>query len=490
MMEIALEKNTITHFRALPEQKTVCSMSADAVVPDTQQDILRIINTDMSSRIRSKDVDSGRVVIRGDLDVNVCYLPDGGEGYSLIRLSIPFAADIAVPELDSSCEAVCTMLLQASDVIVLNPRKISVSAGLEISAQCYKPSECQWCQKPSEQTAGLFCKQETEEAFFVKRICEKAFVFEESYLAQRSAKPTQLLSSSHSYTVESCERLSGKLVARIRSTSRLIYSDEQSRLFGESFSSVFSQLFELPELEGKATYDIRIVPSGEYCELSDEKFSVELHAVAQLVCTDSAELEYISDAYSCADELELTYDEIYVAAPAEHTESSDSMRLVYESQQPVKEIAVVKAGTGKLERSDGATTVQVCADVILIDAEDQLRSARVRGLYETEADCSCARVTEQSAVVSGNGIEVQITLTLDCRNEASKSLRYVSAMSAEPCNCTEKRPSIILRRISGGDIWSAAKSYRSDVSAIKKLNGIKDEESFDGKLIMIPKIVR
>lgn len=489
-MEIALEKNSISHYKVLPEQKTVCSMSADAVVPDTQQDILRIISTDFSSRIRSKDVDSGRVVVRGELDVNVCYVPDGEEDYSLIKLSIPFAADLGVPELDSSCEAVCSMLLLASDVNMLNPRKIAVSAGLEISAQCYKPAECEWCLAPVENNEGLFCRERREKAYFVKKICEKPFIFEESYSAQRSSRPAKLLSCTHSYAVEGTERLSGKLVVRIRSSSHFVYSDEQSRLFAESGSSVFSQLFELPELGDGAAYRLVMIPSGEYSELNEDKVSVELHGVVQLVCTDSVELGFIADAYSCSDELEVTYEELSIAAACEHIESSDSIRLKCELKEPALEIIDTRARTGRIERSETGTTVQVCADVIYLDPDSQLRSARIRGEYETANFCCCARVSEASAIASGNDIEVLATLELTCKNIDTKSIRYINSMSAEPCTKAQKRPSITLRRVSTGELWEAAKTHRSDVSLIKSLNGIESEDSTEERLILIPRIKR
>lgn len=487
-MEIALERNTIASFKTLGEQKTACSLSADAVVPDTQQDILRIVSADYCYRIRSKDIDLGKLVIRGDVDVAVSYVPDGGEGCCIIRLSIPYVADFGVPDADGSCESVCSMRIAACDVSLLNPRKIAVSAELEISAQCYKPCECSWYSSPVERPRLTFFREQSEQARFIKRVSEKSFVFEESYTPQRTAKPAMLISAVHSYGVESTEHVANKLVARIRGTTELIYSDEQNRLFAESFSSVFSQLFELPECGENAEFSITIVPSGEYCELSEDRFRVELHAVAQLVCSDTEAVIYIADAYSCCDDLALDFEDIPIQLTCGVENTTDNINLRYEAQQSVAEVISTRARVGRIAADAAGTSVQVCADLVFADSDGEIRSCRVRGTYETELICAAALVEEASAAAAGNGIDVHIVLRLGCCTQNVKDIRCVRAVSSEPCECGKKQPAVILRRADGDDMWDIAKMYRSDIAAINRINGIDDGESAAGRLLLIPRL--
>ena len=64
-MDISLERRFLSSFKLIGSAKKVCDVSSDIVVPDTREDILRVIMTNADYSIRSKDVESGRVVVHG-----------------------------------------------------------------------------------------------------------------------------------------------------------------------------------------------------------------------------------------------------------------------------------------------------------------------------------------------------------------------------------------------------------------------------------------
>ena len=77
-MDISLERKFLSSFREIGSEKKVCNISSDIIVPDTKADILRVVLTNGEYSIRSKDVESGKVLICGELKVNVVYVPESG----------------------------------------------------------------------------------------------------------------------------------------------------------------------------------------------------------------------------------------------------------------------------------------------------------------------------------------------------------------------------------------------------------------------------
>ena len=41
-------------------------------------------------------------------------------------------------------------------------------------------------------------------------------------------------------------------------------------------------------------------------------------------------------------------------------------------------------------------------------------------------------------------------------------------------------------RALDGDLWSIAKKYGSDIELIKEINSLEDDESIEGRLLLIP----
>ena len=56
-MDISLERRFLSSFKLIGSGKKVCDISSDIVVPDTKEDILRVIMTNAEYSIRSKDVE-------------------------------------------------------------------------------------------------------------------------------------------------------------------------------------------------------------------------------------------------------------------------------------------------------------------------------------------------------------------------------------------------------------------------------------------------
>ena len=69
-MEISLERNYQTAYKAGEKLQKICEASCEIVVPDTKDDIRRILRTDAKYKLRSKDADNGRITLLGEVEVS------------------------------------------------------------------------------------------------------------------------------------------------------------------------------------------------------------------------------------------------------------------------------------------------------------------------------------------------------------------------------------------------------------------------------------
>ena len=62
----------------------------------------------------------------------------------------------------------------------------------------------------------------------------------------------------------------------------------------------------------------------------------------------------------------------------------------------------------------------------------------------------------------------------------------INDISAEPCESGRAGASAYMCRAHNGDLWSIAKKYGSDMTLIKEINALEDDECIEGRLLLIP----
>ena len=136
-MEIKLDHDTLTYYSPI---YTACSSQenrAESVVSDTMPDIGSILDTDASVFLRRKAVDSGRVLLEGEIRAVLLYL---GEDDSLQKLEIqmPCSFSMDAAEVQEGDQIRASLNLVRAEGKMINPRKISLTAETKAVAEVYR----------------------------------------------------------------------------------------------------------------------------------------------------------------------------------------------------------------------------------------------------------------------------------------------------------------------------------------------------------------
>jgi len=491
-MDVKLDRRELRSFRMICNEEKTAEAVAETVVPDTQDDISRILSSEHSCCIKSKDIGSGRIAVRGEVHTTVLYLPESG-GICHLELTAPFNAEFMCSEADSGSFALSEISIIAADTRLNNPRKVSVRAELTVSVICYKDMSTELFAVPEEVCGTVFFKNESAKISSVVLATEKTFTVNDEHSLPSAATEYELLHGSAKCLFDSSERVGSRLIVRGHLEISACIKDAEENLYCPEFSSPFSQLFELSDGEGELYSDVTMLLTGEYFEIMGGQLCADVHVLAQLVCSEEQEIEYICDAYACRGAYGTKREETVFSRIESDSCAGESFSLRYDSGAPVSKVLHSSARADRAAVRDGRVSVPISVDLLFQRADGTLDSCRVResltseNLTPTGGERITAAVTGLSAVPAGDSIDIKAELKICRKCDVHEIINAVCAMSVEDCEKCD-RASVYITKAESADLWSLAKKYGSSEKAIITANAVETADEAVGKMILIPVI--
>ncbi len=490
-MKIELENKESSIYKKLCSSVAEAHSDAELIVPDTLEDILRILCCRRQCRIREKTVSQDAVCVSGEIDITVMYIPEMGDGVRIVGTTAAFEVNFDAPGADSTSLAVTTLLSLTADAKAVNPRKISVSANVFMEQSCYKYVDIRWTEPPAVAQDKLFFKTQELKCRSIELVSEKTLSIEDELDLPEELHCGDFVKAFSTVKLGGSEVVGTKLVVKGTAEIEALYLVSGMPKLA-SFSLPFSQLFELPDNCSAPAVSSFAMVTGQYFEAFDDKLSADIRAAIQIVCLQERSIRYISDAYSCKKQLELTRSELRCLTKAEEDSQSRSVRLAYNSDYGAEEILFSSAYAACAEMSENEVLVPVTADIIYKDREGELRACRVRGKAQFELgpdrkpDEMYVTNISVSASAVGDGVNGDITVTLSTRYLNYDRIGMISEVEETELNREKTDAALYMCRCADGDLWSLAKKYGSDIELIKLINEI--DGTIDDRLLLIPVI--
>lgn len=486
-MEIDLERKYMSIYKKISGKSKTVELTADMIVPDTKEDILRIVYNDSRYKIISKDTENGRVRITGEIALNTAYLAEKGAGISTLHADIPFDCDFEDDTVNSSCATVADIRIVSCEIRMINTRKVIAKVVLCVEYTAYEIGDMTWYEKPTESQDGVYFKTETVKAVLINNVCEKTISLEDEMRLDEAGENAELICAGAAFFEQSADAVGSKLIIKGKADITLIYS-ENGIINSVNKSTSFSQVFDLSERDIVPEHRLKILPTGEYFRLDGGVLSYELHAVIQLVCSGEKEFSYISDAYACKAELAADVQDICIVCAHCTRKNAEKISLTHTDEKGIEKLCFAKAEVSAVKQNDEDTLVSINADVIYV-CDGELKCARVpgQGSFHIDGEAVSSEIVSVTAYKSGNEISITAELMLTYEITQSKTIHMITAASAEEKENEEKSASLYLAKAD--DLWTLAKKYRSDVELIKKVNDIENDDDISKNMLLIPKIV-
>ena len=499
-MEINFENKVVSTYREISHQLKRVQESAEAVVPDTNDDIGRIASVQTSVALKSKDVTARGVTVTGEASAMLLYITEKESAVSFVRVTKSFSMDYETGDLGADTIAQINLQAANAEAKVLNPRKVSVTIEIAGELSCYSPETLivETAIPEGSARGALHAKYETAEAVIANAVCEKTFAVNEQYsFPTGKPAPSQLVFQNADFCIAETQHIGSKIIIKGSINIALCYlSADVNYPVRTEFSSPFSQIIDTGE-ENMDSCTAMIEMTSAYYELIDtingeKALGAELHAVLQIVSRCKRKLSYISDVYSNMMPSRCSIQSSQTSTVSEMLRAKLSADERVSIADDCADVLSVFSSISQLTALEGKLAAAVTLDIIYRTKSGGLSSAR--RMISLDGDCLSApsrllgsRLSDVYLRPDGAFIDCHIAVEASYLSGVSMELSRVMSVALDEENAydTTKFPTVTLVRVDNETLWELAKKYHSSIEGISALNQPAEEP--EAGLLLIPK---
>lgn len=498
-MEICFENKKINAFCEVLRQTKRIQESIESVVPDTNDDIGRIVSAQTEILLKNKDVNSRGVSVGGEVSAVILYLTESEDRVSFLRVSRGFSIEYEIPDADADMIPQVSLNILNSEARILNPRKISVLFEICGELSCYREdSVCIENSLPEASGIELHTKYEQGEIILNNTVCEKTFALNEQFVFPAGkAVPEKIIFCRADLAADDLQMIGSKIIVKGNLGLTVYYLSSDENYPGKAeFSAPFSQIIDTGR-ENNESCTAFITRTSAYYELTDsisgeKTLEVEIHAVTQAISRCRRNINYITDAYSNEMPALCKMGSRQFNTAVNHCKtilSKDEQIAVSEDCEDVLCVFTSIIQTSQQQNKLGCT---VSADILYKNKNGMLSAVRRILELEGEGTASArilgARLSNIYLRPEGGTVNARITAEISCINCVTTEFMSVNSVVADEENTYDFAafPTLMLVKAEKESIWELAKEYHSCTERIASMN---DTEDIQGKILLIPKSI-
>ncbi|MDD6735603.1 MAG: DUF3794 domain-containing protein, partial [Clostridiales bacterium] len=255
-----VKKQNVNIGKAVYQGEIKSSAEGSIIVPDVKPDIVKVLQVDAEAFLCEKNIEDGRITLKGKVNVNVLYIPEGGSCcVQCIKSCFEFCETLKRSEFTENMRLMACCDTEKVSYKLINSRKISVDARLLLDVQVMADKNCTFVNSIEDSTAQMkygkicLCGDSGYDEFRFN--IDEMLEFPEGKTAA-----AELLKTNVSIFDKEYKALNGKLVCKGRVCANILYIDENNCCSHLDFELPFTEVFDMEALsenmECEVTYDI------------------------------------------------------------------------------------------------------------------------------------------------------------------------------------------------------------------------------------------
>lgn len=506
-----IKKQNVKPCKTVYEGEIKSSADGSIIVPDVKPDIVKVLQADAEAFVKEKNIDDGRITVKGLVNVNVLYLPEGGKcRVQCLKSSFEFCETLKRSEFEEGMTLAVCCDTEKVGYKLINSRKISVEAHLAIGVQVIGKEEFDCVSDIAESTAQMqmqnFC------------ICgdgeydEFRFQIEDTAELPDGKEPiAEILKSGVSIYDKEYKTLNGKLVVKGNVCVNVLYSDVNGGCSYYSFEVPFTEVFDMDGITESArcgiSYEISSADAAVMSDANGEMRCISFTAeILTAVRTEyKEEISAVADCFFTDCGCELLYSDIETTEINERIDYTAILKETLQKGQGMPDIAGVynvcakpyitaaQLQNGKLAVS-GRTIVYVLYVTenseravcnisgeipfgYMIECENSVKGA------QTEITAECSSISY--AVTSPGAVEIRCGLKFSGKTLHKSTKRVITDIKTAQLPPSEKGFAVCFTE-KGETLWDIAKRYHVSEESICACNEGETAELCGGEKLIIP----
>lgn len=515
-MNIDTQKSSINYDEAIVGCGSEVLAEADIILPQDCPDISKILQINATARINEKETGGDKVILRGEVNFTVIYVPDSQMS------DLPAKSISASANFTDICQAggiTGDMKIRSiADVTsvthsLINSRKLNVKSTVhtEIKALC-RGSKNFVCDILSDEIQPETLK--TEISSFCQQFDGEFNVTVSDRLEIPQGKPaaTEILKISAGVSNCDVKLLPDKCIVKGVCTVNTLYiSRADLSLEFMEHEIPFTEVFETPGVLEDMDTDIDFTVSGIYYETDEDDSGIhtvgaEINMLVNITVSGEQKVPVLSDCFAPG----------YTLAPTRTLCKIDRIEKTSRPQIPIKgelylgedyppisQICHIssKPVVDKVTMTEGGVNLEgtLKIDVLYITADMYTPICSFRGeipfTHSVSAD-SCSDFIVDCSVHPENisytltdelTVSIRATVIASVKIICNDTVNLIDDISVSQTDTEEKSPLVIYFVQPEDTMWSIAKKYKTPVEKITKCNSISPAHTLTpGTRLVIP----
>lgn len=468
------------------------SFHAEAVIPDTAEDVQEIVWTRGGLLLKGKEPGLHATSVSGEAWASVLYLTETGQLES-VRLRKDFEIVFEAETTDSEALPHLAWYLSGVQGKLLNPRKLSVNFEVYASLRSFQRGNVLTeTVLPDGAWRGLHILKNRSSALSLTSVLEKPFTMREQLpLSGEENALTQIDAEELNFTLQGIEQVGSRCIVKGELQLQFLGRDGTNQPLKSEFRLPFSQLLDITE-DTLDQSSVMIEPNSIYLDWTqgtggERCVDLEVHALLQFCSYSLRELVTFQDAYSTVMPLEADQCDLPILRSVELCTSVVSIDDTVPMPDDMTELLAAEAKLGAFERKEDAAQIPMHLDILYRSSDGGLSAARrsikldVSEIPETAITIS-RRLLSLSTAQVGNEIRLSGAVEILWEKEITEKISTLSLLHLDEEKTWSKTesPSVYLVRRGGQSLWNLAREYRSSEDLIRACN------AEDAELLLIP----
>lgn len=499
-MEINVTHETVRVSETVLDRTLEQTIELEYNLPDYYPNIFKMLKCRMTPHIYACRTSGDKLVADGVAVIYMLYVDEENQIHSIVQ-KINFSKTVDLNSEVQSPNISCFATADYVNCRVLNPGKIDLRGA--ITVKLHIASQRDETVLAAADGEGVQLKQ-TSLLSSSEQICEnRQFGISEQIDLEGYPPVGELLTVEMTAVPDSCKLIANKAITKGIAHLRIVYrtADEPARIQTVDSEIPISQILDMPGVDEDYLCDVKFDVGAT--ETSEAEGGLIIEADITVFCRAflPRELNLITDAFSTLYNLSPTVKRIRIMGKRE----TFHQKLVLSRELDLPQLREVYNSCAEISDLNGTLSndiIEFTASLNLIlfglnengDPVADERNVPITFKIPQRYCCEKA-VIEAEAIpistdctVNGNTADLKITVFL-CGSimcfEEIDVLTDITVNEDMPKEIPSDAVTLYYPE-SGEDIWDIAKRFSTSVEAITKENNLKQSDTSDAKMLIIP----
>ena len=482
-MAVNLSKNNLCINQIIEQKNEKITIESDEIVPDIKPDVLSIISSSGNICLHKKEVQDGKVRIEGTVNAYVVYIADDeNSSMRAINANIDFSKNIEMKDLKSSMQLECTTDLTELECKIINGRKISLKANIQMNLTAYSNENVEYVD-------NIENKKDTVSIDNVDNLSEIMKV--EIRLENKENKVSY-----------------NKILTKADSVFKIMYLTDDGRINSVMATIPVMGFIDMKDINEDSICDVTYELKNIIIKPNNvEEHSVYVEAEFEIFCAvyKKQEINIIQDMYSRTMDVKYTQRTIKVIKDKEEISEVFNLR----KQERIDEVrqnkiydVEVKPRIISSQMENGKIIYQGEISLTFIYGQEGTTRINIKSLVEPfeftvtsnsiakkmRIDTSIEIAKKDFVVMADSTIDIKVDLNFRLNIVKESSINLIESVTESEKKDRESFSIIVYYARVGDTLWKIAKKFGSTVDEIVKVNGIENPDVImPGEQLFIPR---